>query len=406
MLETTTYAVSDLFYLQQDDNLNGNPHWTNMNVKLKNGVKAIQFTGPGIYAYFFDNSLIYIGKFRGINAKTPFSGNILRARWDKHLGAFTMRGRKVSVNQNVLNNIQGIDVDAPNGEFWDDLRNADAVTLTTDRGMVASWNRVCFAGKFWSSFSKLEGTQTDRETLARFRVSYVKVPQAEPVRAMAPSAIRKAVSCAETALINEFQPCCNGNAQGNFLNQPHDIDHVNERIANALRDAFEAVSAKSDHMRTKATVAPAGGEAAPAGGRAPVGGGVNMGEDEQNFLNSLNGDEGGIQFVNQFRAQVPHPLEVYFTAIDMRVGIPRGANQRTVLMTMVWQRQRQRFLCKVRLELNLCTGCGFNPDQVQPLSNQQMLAKISLYPAGNPGAVDQIQNLICVLNQARMALLG
>jgi len=59
------------------------------------------FKGAGLYAVFFDNQLIYVGKFLGTKRNWD-AGNVIASRWVKHIGTFSMLDRKLSFSKRAL----------------------------------------------------------------------------------------------------------------------------------------------------------------------------------------------------------------------------------------------------------------------------------------------------------------
>lgn len=63
-----------------------------------------EFGGAGLYACFFRNRLIYVGKYLG--TKKDFrAGNIISLRWVKHIGTFTMMARNLTFSKKAIKQI-------------------------------------------------------------------------------------------------------------------------------------------------------------------------------------------------------------------------------------------------------------------------------------------------------------
>ena len=63
-------------------------------------------TGAGLYGILYKDRLIYVGKFQG--TKHNFSaGNIIDARWVKHISSMTFFGHNLSFSKKSLKSIIG-----------------------------------------------------------------------------------------------------------------------------------------------------------------------------------------------------------------------------------------------------------------------------------------------------------
>jgi hypothetical protein len=142
--------------------------------------------------------------YRGL-AEDPAGGNVVTTRWSKHLGTLTLRGHRVSIGKQALEQL---------GE--DSLAHAEPITclltcsqaspaLHKDRGMNTSINRAAFAARNWETFSQLN----PGSNLNEFVFTYVQLSMAA-LRARDPKWIRETVARAEEYARAVLQPICNG----------------------------------------------------------------------------------------------------------------------------------------------------------------------------------------------------
>ena len=153
----TTYKLSELF----DVETVGPDHFSrrsyvhmkpfDLDFRLKSSKRHSELMhGPGVYQIFFKGTLVYVGKFDTLN-----DGNVAEERWRKHLETITLRGNRVGFKspksaQKLI-------------ALMCDKKLISALTVEKtklkerlrDTGVVSSRNRICFANKNWSEFSKL-----------------------------------------------------------------------------------------------------------------------------------------------------------------------------------------------------------------------------------------------------------
>lgn len=156
------------------------------------GVYGIEFEPPGEQA-----RLIYVGLYRG-KRTSPLQGNAARDRWWTHAGSFTMRGSKIHIAPRTASYLRE---NFPKTHPFFCL-SEKIEQLQIDAGNGAGLNRVLFAERHWAFF----GQAQPEEILERFRISYVRISEADSDQ-MSNVAVR--VSQIENALKLEFKPACN-----------------------------------------------------------------------------------------------------------------------------------------------------------------------------------------------------
>lgn len=188
------FIGGDVFSVKNGCPLDGMPQWANLCFTLKGGDSEL-FTGLGLYGVFFDDRLIYVGKFLGKKVD-PFEGDVRDARWIKHLGSMTLRARNISFSKRSTTQILAATSLEPQAE----IVAVDNGLLTRDRGCLSTFNRFMFAAEHWEDFKCVSN-----ETINRFGFGYVRLTE------YAGSAldVRKLVSSAEEQVVSRLRPRCN-----------------------------------------------------------------------------------------------------------------------------------------------------------------------------------------------------
>jgi len=384
MLEVKIYAASELFEVQQSVPWAGNLASADLLIRSIQIGKEHR-SGPGIYACFFDGALIYIGKFLGVEGR-PFGGNVQRARWDKHIGTFTMGGRNVSIRPGVRDRA----IRELSGPLVDQIRQADPDILALDRGMVAGFGRIRFAAHHWAAFS-----QRPIPALGRFLFMYVRVLPSTELLAADPTTIRTAISAAEGELIKALRPVCNGGSDREVPLPQVGPNHVEGRIIAVLEQALKGVLTVPGAPVASQDIANREGARMSTASQSPL---ATDAEDapsyEEIFLNKLS-DEAR-DFVEEFRARVGDRFQVYFTGTDngdmrVRSDLPKGRQR--VLMTVKWRPRPEQpaLLCDALALPSECSGCGLA--DVEASTDQVMKSRFPIAPV-----LDQVDALICVLH--------
>jgi hypothetical protein len=387
MLQVQNYSWQNLFDLVEKAPWPGNPTPFNSVIRLKSVDDAPTFAGPGIYALFFDEGLIYIGKYRG-KKNNPFSGDVTRFRWDKHLGTLTMRGRNVSLPPTVLERVLA----TFSGDLIDKLSSGTSETIGRDRGMVAGFKRVRFAHENWEAFSRL-----NNEVLARFTAVYVRVLPTSEMQVRDTDEIRTAVSAAEAELIKEFLPICNNESDRTFPCEKIPLGLVAGRIQEALLKAFR----RGEDPEPAGPLWPEGGDHPPPE-RMSISPDDND-RTEERFLAVLDPWASG--FVDRLRECCDNrsdDLEVYFTAAgggDLRIRYSVPDRRARTLLTMKWQPRSRRLRCEVLADVAICRQCGFGPDQIASSTDSVMLSRLDLHSGR-----DQLDELMTLLDRTARAL--
>ena len=245
MIEHFQFSAAELFSIEPAHAVPGNPAWANLRFRLTLRDKAA-LTGAGVYAAFFDDQLIYIGKYLG-KKQAPFQGNIALARWDKHIGTLTLRGRALSFAEKSRQRILAL----PDHPVVTALRSASAKTLLRDRGMLSTYNRCRFAIQHWNAFQEL-----NEVTLARFSFIYVRLERQHAEGRWPTAMIRERINDVEDQLVERLQPCCNAVVQDGNPQPIYKQAEVCARIEGCFREVFGG-STVGETEYTPSSVAPA-----------------------------------------------------------------------------------------------------------------------------------------------------
>jgi hypothetical protein len=351
------FCASNLFDLEQRDCIPGNPAFLDILFRHNDVVQeaAEGLIGPGIYAAFFDFGLIYIGSFCG-QKSNPYAGNLVDARWNKHIGTFTSRGRKVSLSPKAL-----FAVKAFNNRLGQGFQEANDEAVCRDRGMQATFNRLRFAAQHWSAFSEL-----DALVLQKFLFVYVRLEQAD-MPSLTPARVRILVRAAEDALVACLRPCCNAKIKGEDLSSPHGPDEVVQSIETVLRAQVQA-ACTADPDASDATVDdwPTVRPAGPARSQRCPASAIRESEEPEAppFFDSIQGCARDLVDALIERLDGPPPnaansYEVHFTNTnggDLRVRAQPALRPARNVFTMTWQSDRQRFKCRARKQPERAAG--------------------------------------------------
>jgi hypothetical protein len=198
----TSYKLSELF----DVETVGPDHYSrrsyvhmkpfDLDFRLKSSKRHSELMhGPGVYQIFFEKILVYVGKFDTLN-----DGNVAEERWRKHLETITLRGNRVGFTS--PKSVQKLI------DLMCDKKLISALTVEKknlkkrlrDTGVVSSQNRICFANKNWSKFSKL----SKRSLGELFAVEYYRF-----ININKKSEAERYAKMLEERLIDLYRPECN-----------------------------------------------------------------------------------------------------------------------------------------------------------------------------------------------------
>lgn len=185
----------------------GMPTWANITAGPAKGVRARQdLAGGGVYACFWDDQLIYIGKFSGPKTN-PFGGCVVD-RIYKHMVGFTLRAEqlffKPSRRLSIIRNLP--DISEAGLRIAKDIEAADAAEMTNEKaGICATYNKARFASMHWHELEDM-GLE---ELSSRFTFFYKRVDLGglpRPTKQMLDDIV---IAPIELELIECYEPICN-----------------------------------------------------------------------------------------------------------------------------------------------------------------------------------------------------
>ena len=221
LLQAETVARNEALPGQCDQRLRGRP-----------GLDAAHLVGCGIYYITYRHRPIYLGKFLG-RAGDARGGNVIQARWHRHLGTLTLRAHRLSISRQAFARLlERLPADHPLARA---LAQCDVAYVSRDRGYLVPFNRALFAAAHWTAFLQPVDTW-----LADFRIGYVRFSSAVVA---ASAQLRHAVSEAEQLLIAQLRlPCNAGSDYHRAMAEPVlGVDELEARIGAQLNVALEAV---------------------------------------------------------------------------------------------------------------------------------------------------------------------
>ena len=214
------FQGSDVIDVRQDQPVPGNPSFADLVFRPRRNLAPSVVAGAGIYAIHFDGNLLYLGKFQGTTGN-PFGGSVIDARWTKHMGTLTMRGRQVSVPNQTIAERASCHRDHP---VVAGILDADRKVVSKDKGCISSLNRIRFAMQHWDAFSDF-----NPGVLNRFQFLYGQI---QP-RSVSEDWIRGAVSDLERDIVAQLQPRCNGNVAAERARH-HTLEETREALKAGL----------------------------------------------------------------------------------------------------------------------------------------------------------------------------
>ena len=148
-----TYNVSDIINVVEKDPISGGLPFCRY-LFLPKIPKNVNFGGAGLYACFYRKRLLYIGKYQGV--KDSFSaGDIVKMRWVKHIGTFTMQARNLGFSKKALSTVLEA---VTTGEYADlkipeEVRKGFLVSnyhmLQRETGCMTTFQRFLVAMEVW-----------------------------------------------------------------------------------------------------------------------------------------------------------------------------------------------------------------------------------------------------------------
>lgn len=338
-LQISHFSLEQVIEFSESKPIPGNPSWMNLRFKRRAGLDNSQFTGLGIYAGFFDNQLIYIGKFLG-QKSNPFAGNVIDARWTKHVGSLTLRGRNLSYSTRALDEIYQLSLP----EALLDFLRTNRTLLSRDRGMNSTLNRFQFGAENWDIFKMLE-----MSTLQRFHFIYVRLTKGEHLDGMCHDTLRKVVSNVEDHQVANLRPRCNAVIKASMEdNQKTKLTpaDVAKSIEDALIERMALFSSAEVPEEIRGQVTLPQDEPTIIAGPEP-----EVASSEALFMARIENDPNALNLIEGLRDhfdQVEN-IEIHFKKFDtpdLRVRAYDVNGKGRNVFSIQWQPRNKCFLCR------------------------------------------------------------
>jgi hypothetical protein len=162
-------------------------------------VSGAEFGGAGLYACFFRDQLIYVGKYLG-RKNAWQEGNVVAMRWIKHIGTFTMRERQLGFSQAAYREIGALCGQGENKAeqaVWDGFRASDRSVLVRETGCMTTLRRFLVA-------LRIRSETAGDPSLGEFCFVYTRATSDSST-----SEQRKRVSEAEALILRSVHPEAN-----------------------------------------------------------------------------------------------------------------------------------------------------------------------------------------------------
>ena len=215
---TTHHKASEIMTMLYRGPLPGSLPFADSNFRATES--GPNFVGAGLYACFFGERLIYIGKYLGKRQDWQ-QGNVIEMRWIKHVGTFTMRARNLGFSAVAYDAItehcaqQGTAVPEA---IRDAFRQADCNVLQRETGCMTTYRRFLVASRIHAEKDGL-ASPTDFSFLYTRMEASSRIPQ-----------LRERVSAAEVEIFQKIHP------QGNTIRNAFSPAQLNQ---SQIRTLFE-----------------------------------------------------------------------------------------------------------------------------------------------------------------------
>ena len=193
-LVTKYYSASAVMAMQQRGSIQGSLPFADCAFHATES--GPDFVGAGLYACFYQNQLIYVGKYLGMRGAWR-RGNVIAMRWVKHIGTFTMRARHLGFSDAAYDAVVA-HYQQSRTEAGDALQNgflsADRCVLVRETGCMTTFRRFLVA-------SRIHAETGGEASLEDFSFLYTRVD----ADGTTPE-LRERVSAAEAKLLQRVHP--------------------------------------------------------------------------------------------------------------------------------------------------------------------------------------------------------
>lgn len=340
---SSVYLCDNIIQGEVRNPLNGMLPFSRYVLKPKTS-QSLDFGGAGLYACFFRDRLVYVGKYQGL--KNDFhSGNIISMRWIKHIGTFTMMARNVSFRKKAMYQIyaelksKGSTIPQP---ILDAFPAVSLGMITRDRGCVSTYARFDVARYVWQEL----GDAPTLDWLKAFSFIYTKIDADLPC-----AEIRECISRAEMIAVSKLRP------PGNSIKERSWSTYSIEDVFNVFKDSLSC----SHEVALNGTLLSAGHLETII---------INEPEEMENGMKFEEKIEVAPDFAKYFVEQVKEEFDsvdnssIEYTKIpDMRIRkIIKKGKGFVNAVTIRWQPTKKDFVLKTVFSQEELAFFGLNVD--------------------------------------------
>lgn len=314
--------------------------------------------------------VLYIGMFLG-SIQNVFGGDLIQARWSRHISTIGLRGQRVSISKNL----QLVFAEAaPTHPITEAINLGNPIMLAQDRGYCVSANRLKFAAQNWTQMFSHPPT----EWIDQFVFGYVQLSGGF-WRDRTPADLRDAIQKAELELIKAWSPVLNGRVVAPNLNPQHPnivLDDLERRLAMQLPNINGRPTLREGDLQ-------AGGESqkipeipgcdvetlAPEAPEAETVGAMDTNPADEDAIDAFNErlpDGCPSDIVDRLRLFISGIADanIHYTGTnggDLRVRVrhAQGGRKRNVF-TMYWQARNEHFFCRALVAHTNLEGPGIS----------------------------------------------
>ena len=200
---TEIVKAKDVIKYELSDGIDGYFNYQTYQLRSNKNVN-FDVSGAGLYGILYKDRLIYVGKFQG--TKYDYNaGNIIEARWVKHISSMTFLGHNLSLSKKSLKKIiefisnYSDNLVGQQSILFNSILRTDHDLITTDRGCLSTFERFNLGMEIWSNFNI-----NLQDILSNFTFIYTKFYEGIEI-----NKARHICSEAETEIVNLLQPRCN-----------------------------------------------------------------------------------------------------------------------------------------------------------------------------------------------------
>lgn len=323
-----TFLASDLWTAKRVEPASGMPAFADHVFSTRRMPGQSEFRrGAGLYVIQCRDVPIYVGKYLG-TSKSAFGGDILAARWHRHMSTISLRGAKLSISRRLRKAFLGAN---EAHALASDLGSADSVKLCKDRGYQVAANRLAFAAQTWGVLSGPPSSW-----LGDYRYSYVQL-RADAWQQVTSTHLWDAIDAAELLAIASLGPQVDAGS------------HIVRRSPVATTDVLAVFDRILHDALSQPLIGPEPDPVAVA--TREIGRGLRQQDEDvagERFWEALPGDAAEIVRLVLEGIEADEALEVHFTRTeggDLRIRVVDLARPRNAF-TCTYKPRVERLFCR------------------------------------------------------------